>query len=185
VGDVVHVKDGAARLSMGGRQGGDQIGGWTIDGCDRIKPPHRDHAVAIEPDAHFLAGGNRRARAHVRRVGSRRCFRLLCKQRWRTELNPPPIEALVEGAGGSAYEIDAHGQLSAKSGKEEDVEDGEPTGNTKLLVRLYFSGHEKLTYQRWIDRIPTEEPFKVAAPEIIHLGDAAFDEANNRFENLD
>jgi hypothetical protein len=81
----------------------------------------------------------------------------------------------------------AKGKTSGKNAKEEDdeAEDAaEPTGNTKLLVRLYFSGHEKLTYQRWIDRLPTEEPFKTAAPEIIHQGDAAFDEANTRFENL-
>jgi len=78
----------------------------------------------------------------------------------------------------------AKAKSSAKSAEEEgDAADVEPTG-TKLLVRLYFSGHEKLTYQRWIDRLPTEEPFKAALPEIIHQGDAAFDEANNRFENL-
>jgi hypothetical protein len=79
----------------------------------------------------------------------------------------------------------AKAKPDAKSPKEEDdADDVEPTGNTKLLVRLYFSGHEKLTYQRWIDRLPTEEPFKAASPQVIHQGDAAFDEANNRFENL-
>jgi hypothetical protein len=79
----------------------------------------------------------------------------------------------------------AKAKSSAKSAKEEDdAADVEPTGNTKLLVRLYFSGHEKLTYQRWIDRLPTEEPFKAASPRVIHQGDAAFDEANTRFENL-
>ncbi len=77
----------------------------------------------------------------------------------------------------------AKGKSSAKE-TEEDDSAAEPTGNTRLLVRLYFSGHEKLTYQRWIDRIPAEDPFKAAAPEIIHQGDATFDEANTRFEDL-
>jgi len=44
-----------------------------------------------------------------------------------------------------------------KNGKESSAE---TPGNVSLLVRLYFSSHEKLSEQRWVDRIPTEEPFK-------------------------
>src|SRR5712692_7812715 len=32
-------------------------------------------------------------------------------------------------------------------------------GKVGLLIRLYFSSHEKLSEQRWLDRIPSEEPF--------------------------
>ena len=34
----------------------------------------------------------------------------------------------------------------------------------RLIVRLDFSDHEKLSHQRWIERIPAEEPFKSANP---------------------
>jgi hypothetical protein len=58
-------------------------------------------------------------------------------------------------------------------------------GNTKLLVRLYFSGHEKLSYQHWVDRIPTEEPFKQANPQTIRQGDEPFAAIDKKFESLE
>ncbi len=54
----------------------------------------------------------------------------------------------------------------------------------KLLVRLAFSGHEKLSEQRWIDRIPTEEPFQAASPAIIKANDAKYAETEKQFEDL-
>jgi hypothetical protein len=52
-----------------------------------------------------------------------------------------------------------------------------------LQVRLYFSSHEKLSEQRWLDRIPSEEPFQSASPKVIRKGDPAFDDANKQFGN--
>jgi hypothetical protein len=58
-------------------------------------------------------------------------------------------------------------------------------GDVKLLVRLYFSGHEKLSEQRWFKRIPSEEPFKGAAPKVIQEGEAEFSEVLAQFDRLD
>ena len=58
-------------------------------------------------------------------------------------------------------------------------------GKVGLLVRLYFSSHEKLSEQRWIERIPAEEPFKSASPKIIHQNDAEFEKADQQFESMD
>jgi len=58
-------------------------------------------------------------------------------------------------------------------------------GKVSLLVRLYFSSHEKLSEQRWLDRIPSEEPFKSASPKVIQHSDPEFDSANKQFENLE
>jgi nucleoid-associated protein YgaU len=58
-------------------------------------------------------------------------------------------------------------------------------GKVSLLVRLYFSGHEKLTEQRWLDRIPSEEPFKDASPRVVHQGEPQFDELVQQFEALE
>jgi hypothetical protein len=52
------------------------------------------------------------------------------------------------------------------------------TAKLSLLVRLYFSSHEKLSEQRWMDRIPAEEPFKSASPKIIRKDDAEFERAD-------
>jgi hypothetical protein len=60
-----------------------------------------------------------------------------------------------------------------------------PNGKVSLLVRLYFSSHEKLSEQRWLDRIPTEEPFKDASPKVIHKNDPEFETADRHFEELE
>jgi len=55
----------------------------------------------------------------------------------------------------------------------------------RLLVRLDFSNHEKLSHQRWLDRIPTEEPFKEASPQVIREGDAEHRATSDLFDSLD
>ncbi len=58
-------------------------------------------------------------------------------------------------------------------------------GKVSLLVRLYFSSHEKLSEQRWVARIPSEEPFKSASPKVIQQSDPEFENADQQFESLD
>jgi len=60
-----------------------------------------------------------------------------------------------------------------------------PTGPVKLHLRLAFSGHEKMTEERWLKRIPSEQPFRNAAPETTRSSDAAFPEVEGKFETLD
>ena len=54
----------------------------------------------------------------------------------------------------------------------------------KLLLRLAFSSHEKLSEQRWVQRIPTEEPFHSASPLVLKPGDARFSETEQQFDDL-
>lgn len=55
-------------------------------------------------------------------------------------------------------------------------------GKVGLVVRLYFSSHEKLSEQRWLTRISSEEPFKSTAHQMIRKEDAAFEETDREFE---
>jgi hypothetical protein len=88
---------------------------------------------------------------------------------------------------------DAGEEGAAKAGKktgskkaaEKKGDDAEPGSRVKLLLRLDFSDHEKLTYQRWIDRIPNEEPFKSAKPEAVRSGDPEHAKVAERFDSLD
>jgi len=64
----------------------------------------------------------------------------------------------------------------AKKGEKED---------TRIIVRLDFSEHEKLSHQRWLDRIPSEEPFKSAKTQIAKHGEAEFTKAAELFDSLD
>jgi len=74
------------------------------------------------------------------------------------------------------------GKSAAKHAKEESKE---PAARVRLSVRLAFSDHEKLSHQRWLDRIPTEEPFKSAKGETVRSGESAFAATSERFESLD
>jgi hypothetical protein len=68
-----------------------------------------------------------------------------------------------------------------KTGKEAPA----AGGTVKLLLRLGFSGHEKITEHRWAERIPSEEPFRSCSPQVIKQGQAEFEATEQRFENLD
>ena len=57
--------------------------------------------------------------------------------------------------------------------------------NIRLIVRLDFSEHEKLSHSRWLERIPTEEPFKNANPKVIRAGDPNFRATSDLFDALD
>lgn len=85
----------------------------------------------------------------------------------------------------SAEEAEAAKPAGSKSrkSKAKEKENGAPN-HVRVLVRLDFSGHEKLSFQRWLDRIPAEEPFKKAKQEIFRQGEAGFEKTAERFESL-
>jgi hypothetical protein len=68
------------------------------------------------------------------------------------------------------------------SAKKEETENG---GNVKLLIRLDFSDHEKISHHRWVERIPTEEPFKSVEAQIVGPSDEAFAKTAGQFDSLD
>lgn len=72
---------------------------------------------------------------------------------------------------------------SSEADSAKDASESNPKVN--LLVRLYFSGHEKLTEQRWLERIPTEAPFKEASPRVIRQGESQWDDVVEQFEALE
>jgi hypothetical protein len=54
----------------------------------------------------------------------------------------------------------------------------------RVIVRLDFSDHEKLSYHRWLDRIPSENLFKEASPKIVHHGEPGFEAAEELFDSV-
>lgn len=81
----------------------------------------------------------------------------------------------------------AKGKAASAKSSAPPAEKPAPAANGKvsLLVRLYFSSHEKLSEQRWLDRIPSEEPFKSASPKIVHHNDPEFASTDKQFETLE
>jgi hypothetical protein len=93
----------------------------------------------------------------------------------------------VEAAAGDGDEKAAKAAKTEKKSKKK-AEDGDgkaSNADLKLLLRLAFSGHEKLTEQRWMQRIPTEEPFVGASPKVAKSGEADFEAVERLFEELD
>jgi len=78
---------------------------------------------------------------------------------------------------------------SAKAKTKPETEKAEqaapPARPVKLHLRLAFSGHEKMTEDRWLKRIPTEEPFKEASPKTVKESDAGFREMEGKFDALE
>jgi hypothetical protein len=93
-----------------------------------------------------------------------------------------------EGDGAPAAEpVAATAEKSKAKSKAKTKDEPEaPKSNetVKLLLRLGFSNHEKLSEQRWVDRIPTEEPFLAASPKVLKPGDAQYSDTEKQFEEL-
>ncbi len=98
-----------------------------------------------------------------------------------SEAKPKSTKAAAKGKG----KPEAKSKAADKSAKKSD--DGEPSNDSKirLIVRLDFSDHEKLSHQRWLERIPTEEPFKNANPRIVRAGEPEFKTTSELFDSLD
>jgi len=92
---------------------------------------------------------------------------------------PVKTEAKAEkakGKGKNAGKAETPAAVEETSASNEEI---------RLLVRLGFSGHEKLSEQRWLERIPSEEPFRGSSPVIVKHGEAKFEETERQFEELD
>ena len=68
------------------------------------------------------------------------------------------------------------GNAAGKSAKKKE--------GIEIIVRVEFSDHEKLSRQRWVERIPADEAFKPAKVRQIAAGDKEFEEVDLRFGRL-
>jgi len=100
-------------------------------------------------------------------------------------LEPEPKAVTLEKSKGKTTEKTKGKPASAKSSAPVAEKKAAPNGKVSLLVRLYFSSHEKLSEQRWLDRIPSEEPFKSASPKVVHHNDPEFESTDKQFEALE
>lgn len=142
-------------------------------------------------------GGNEEAaqQARHRLEGWRQGFRLDKKlqvkfDRKGGEAHGEPADASTPAPKAAKPEKKAKGKTDAKtkSEKKSDSEsDATPAtpSQVQLIVRLDFSDHEKLSHQRWLERIPTEEPFKTAHPKVVRAGEADFKTTSDLFDSLD
>ena len=116
-------------------------------------------------------------------------FRLGNKMQLKFERQEPSVEGGEttgeESAEKKSPKVKSAGP-SGKRGKGDKAADEEGSSSSvRVLLKLDFSDHEKLSQQRWLDRIPAEEPFKSAKGETIRAADAGFEKIAAVFESLD
>lgn len=121
--------------------------------------------------------------------GWKQAFRLDKKLLYKLDRPGSPVgepSAKTEAAEAPAPSSKTKGKTKDKSSESSTKKSGlAADGKVSLLVRLYFSSHEKLSEQRWVARIPSEEPFKSASPKVIQQSDPEFEKADQQFESLD
>jgi len=110
----------------------------------------------------------------------KQAFRLDKKLLYKVERIESESTKPAEAAGSAAETEKGKGKTKAAAkaagdGSEQAI---------RLLVRLGFSGHEKLSEERWVKRIPSEEPFRAASPKVVKPGDPHFVVTEEQFEDL-
>jgi hypothetical protein len=121
--------------------------------------------------------------ARHRLEGWKQAFRLDKKLIYKFDRSDGAAAEKTEAA--APKERDSKGKKGKSAKEGNSAEPAVPPEKIKLLIRLAFSNHEKLTEQRWVDRIPAEEPFKEAAPATVRDGEGAFADVEARFDDLD
>jgi hypothetical protein len=125
--------------------------------------------------------------------GWKQAFRLDKKLQYKLEREQAPSPEPEPAAKAESSKAEkskpraAKSQAKAKPKKSADAPSAETEnhGDVKLFVRLYFSGHEKLSEQRWLERIPAEEPFKTASPKIVRESEPDFADILKQFDTLE
>jgi hypothetical protein len=113
----------------------------------------------------------------------KQAFRLDKKLQFKLDRPESTGDAVVtEAKESEEFKSGGKSKLGAKGTKAEEKKPVQAKEKVGLIVRLYFSSHEKLSEQRWITRIPSEEPFKSASPKVIGQADAEFEAADKQFE---
>jgi hypothetical protein len=103
------------------------------------------------------------------------------------EAKQDPVETVSKTSKGSS-KGNAASKTKAKSSGPAESEGGANASSAseiRMIVRLDFSDHEKLSHQRWLERIPTEEPFKTAKPKVLRPGGPEFEKTEELFDSLD
>jgi hypothetical protein len=99
-----------------------------------------------------------------------------------SEPAPSPSKAAAKSKGKKHGAAKTTGK-SAKLATDPDPQTAPPP-EIRILVRLDFSDHEKLSRQRWLERIPVEEPFKSAKSTVVRPGDPEFPATSDLYDTL-
>jgi hypothetical protein len=84
---------------------------------------------------------------------------------------------------GKSRKAEKSAKSKAKAGADKPAEAS--NGNVKLYLRFAFSGHEKMTEERMLKKIPSEEPFSGLPLKAVRDGEAGFGDLEAKFDSLE
>jgi hypothetical protein len=122
--------------------------------------------------------------ARHRLEGWRQAFRLGDRLQFKFERQSAP--ATAESAGDDSGKTKKKGSRGESKAADAPAEKSPESVSERLrlLVRLEFSSHEKLSYQRWLDRLGAEPPFQQTEKQVLRPGQEGFDSATETFDSL-
>src|SRR5262249_18365805 len=103
----------------------------------------------------------------------------------RKEDGAAPVASAPEAKQAPAKKAESKGAKGKAKADLEPAKLASSTAEIKLILRLALPNHEKLTEQRLLKRISTEEPFASASPKTLREADAGFSEIDSRFAELE
>jgi hypothetical protein len=141
----------------------------------------------------FNFGGNEEIaqQARLKVEGWKQGFRLDKKLQLKFDRQEPatePLEASEPTKKADQGSPKAKGKSKSKPGAspaKDAAPKSQPPSEIRVIVRLDFSDHEKLSHHRWLERIPQEEPFKTAKGQIVRAGNPDFKTTSELFDSLD
>jgi hypothetical protein len=134
----------------------------------------------------FGADEEKAQQARHKLEGWKQAFRLDKKLQFKFDRGEETASS--EGEEGTEAPAKAAKSKSNSKAKAKTIPSDEASGkngSVRLLVRLYFSGHEKLSEQQWLDRIPADDLFKGADPKVVQEGEPEFAEVLKQFDSLE
>jgi hypothetical protein len=118
-------------------------------------------------------------KARLRVEAWRQAFRLGNKVQFKLERKS------LEDSGNSQDSMQNEAKAKRSADKEGSSSKENAAEHVRLLIRLDFSAHEKHLFQTWLNRIPSEEPFKSAKREAISQNAKNFEQTVELFDSLD
>jgi hypothetical protein len=124
-------------------------------------------------------------KARHRVEGWKQGFRLGDKLTLRFERGEAADGATDEPGGGESKGREGNVEKSHNARHVAESEAVTAANGVRVAVLLHFSGHEKLSYQRWLERVPGEDPFNGRKLETVSDDDDKFAATAEWFDSLE
>lgn len=150
-----------------------------VAGCEGMMP---QTMIVVE----FGANEEAAQQARHRLEGWRQAFRLGDRLKFKFEREGASTPSASRPATGEPDKATRGKPAAAKKADVDDSPQAEESDGerVRLLVRLDFSSHEKLSYQQWFERLGAEPSLQGTDRQVLRPGQEGFQSATETFDSL-